>query len=466
MAVARPINREKMMDVLAKAHSGPIVKQFDWDTRVIPGTIAAKLKKYGLNKTCDPANPVNQNLELADRYFQAAMEVATEVGMLCTDTERVIKYSRAELEAGLAEAPSSFKLGEGAQEVTFQHRSISDPVKPIWVSPLSIAVSEDLFEPLVEGIANVPEVDCLEGPSFETIWGAPLRAGSPYELLAGKMQAEHFYTAIAKAGRQGIGLYAVGTSPTHYGVLGGFGVPGGYKPERDIVLVLSPVEIKTSYENLLKLAHTYNCGGQTYGGSWSMIGGYAGGPEGSALSCIACTIMLYNVYQCVNGASFPYDLKTMGNCGRHALWALTLTFQALSRNTHLAVNSVLNQTAGPATECLLYESAVGMMALAASGTTSCTGPRSAGGKYSNFITPLEVKFCGEVFKQSAGMSLAQANEIANKLLPRYEQQLGHPPKGQSFRDCYDVATLTPTDSWRRIADTVRNDVIAAGLPLS
>jgi methylamine--corrinoid protein Co-methyltransferase len=460
------IQRDRLMDVLDKAHKGPIIKQFDWDTRVIPGAINDKLKKFGLQKTCDPANPINQDLALADRYFEAALEVATEVGMLCTDTQRAIRYSREELLAGLEAAPAAFTLGEGKETAHFQHRAVSDPTPPIWVSPLSIAVSEDVFEPLVEGIAAVPEVDCLEGPSFETIWGAPLRAGSPYELLAGKMQAERFYSAISKAGRDGIGLYAVGTSPTHYGVLGGFGVPGGYKPGRDIVLVLSPVEIKTSYENLMKLAHAYNCGGLTYGGSWSMIGGYAGGPEGAALSCIACTIMLYNVYQCVNGASFPYDLKTMGNCGRQALWALGTVFQALSRNTHICANSVLNQTAGPVTECLLYESAVGMMTLSVCGASSCTGPRTAGGKYTNYITPLEVKFAGEVFKKASGMSLAQANEVANCLLPKYEHELGHPPKGQSFKECYDLTTLTPSDEWRAVYDKVKNEVIGAGIPLS
>ncbi len=460
------INRDRLMEVLAKAHKGPICKLFDWDTQVIPDTIAAKLKEYGLAKKCDPANPVNQDLELADRFFQAAMDVAAEVGMLCTDTQRVIKFTREELENGLEAAPPEFTLGEGAQVAHFKHRGLEDPTPPIWVSPLSIAVTEDVFVPLVEGIAGVPEVDCLEGPSFATIWGADLRAGSPYELLAGKMQATQFDVAIKQAGREGIGLYAVGTSPTHYGVLGGFGVPGGYKPERDIVLVLSPVEIKTSYENLFKLCHTYNCGGQTYGGSWSMIGGYAGGPEGSALSCIACTILLYNVYQCVNGASFPYDLKTMGNCGRQALWALSLVFEALSRNTHICSNSVLNQTAGPVTPMLLYESAVGMTTLATCGATSCTGPRTAGGKYTNFITPLEVKFAGEVFKKAAGMSISQANDLANKLLPKYEGMLGSPPKGQSFKECYDLSTLKPSDEWQRVYDTVKEDVIKAGLPLN
>jgi len=459
------INREKLLTVLDRAHKGPICKQFDWDTRVIPRSIATKLKEYGLQKRCDPANPVNQDLELADRFFQAALDLAAEVGMLCLDTQRVIKFSREELLAGLEAAPAEFTLGDGKQAAMFRHRGLADPTPPIWVSPLSIAVSEDVFLPLVEGIAAVPEVDCLEGPSLQTVWGADLRAGSPYELLAGKLQADLFYEAIRRAGRTGIGLYAVGTSPTHYGVLGGYGIPGGYRPAHDIVLVLSQVEIKTSYENLFKVAQAYNCGGMTYGGSWSMIGGYAGGPEGSALSCIACTILLYNVYQCVNGASFPYDLHYMGNCGRSALWSLSLVFEALSRNTHLCLNSVLNQTAGPATEMLLYESAVGMTALAACGTTSCTGPRSAGGKYSNHITPLEVRFAGEVFKKAAGMTIGQANDVANCLLPKYEALLGQAPKGQSFAECYDVAALKPSAEWQGMYDKVKGEAVKAGLPL-
>jgi methylamine--corrinoid protein Co-methyltransferase len=196
-----------------------------------------------------------------------------------------------------------------------------------------------------------------------------------------------------------------------------------------------------------------------------MIGGYAGPPEGATLSCIACTLLLYTAYQASNGASFPYDTKYMGNCGRDALWSLSTVFQALSRNTHLCANSVLNQTAGPATEMLLYESAVGMMALAVSGATSCTGTRSAGGKYTNYITPLEVKFAGEVFKKTASMDLAKANDIANKLLPKYEDQLAAAPKGKSFPECYDVAKLKPKDDWQKIYDSVKEEVNKAGMEL-
>ena len=128
--------------------------------------------------------------------------------------------------------------------------------------------------------------------------------------------------------------------------------------------------------------------------------------------------------------------------------------------------SVLNQTAGPATSMLLLESAVGMMALTVSGATSCTGTRSAGGKYTNYLTPLEVKFAGEVFKRTAGMGRAQANDITNRLLPLYEAQLGQAPKGQSFAECYDVKALKPSAEWQRIYDEVKETVIQAGIPLA
>ena len=78
---------------------------------------------------------------------------------------------------------------------------------------------------------------------------------------------------------------------------------------------------------------------------------------------------------------------------------------------------------------------------------------------------MEIKFAGEVFKQCAGMGRDQANDIANKLLPRYESQLGQPPMGKSFAECYDVQNLEPSHEWQTIYDKVKDEVIRAGMPL-
>jgi methylamine--corrinoid protein Co-methyltransferase len=115
---------------------------------------------------------------------------------------------------------------------------------------------------------------------------------------------------------------------------------------------------------------------------------------------------------------------------------------------------------------LLYESAVGVLNISVSGVSSYQGPRSGGGKYADHITPLECKFCGEVLKCSAGMTRKEVNEITKVLLPRYEGMLLDPPKGKSFRECYDLNTLNPTQEWLDIYLKVKRELIELGVPLN
>jgi methylamine--corrinoid protein Co-methyltransferase len=454
------------MDVLDKAHRGPIYTDRDFNVVRIPQTIAKYTKKYGLEGTCTSDNPVNLDDDLADRFFQAGLDAAVEIGMLCNDTHRVIEFAREEIVNAIDQAPAEFSIGEGSQIAHFRHRRVEDPYPPAIIAPLSIAVSEELFVKMVEGIARVPEVLALEGPSLETMWGRLVLGGSPYELLSGRYQADLMEEGIRRAGRQGMGRHAVGSSTTQYGFLGGYGVPGGYRPDRDIALILSPTGFRVSYEGLFKLAQVFNCGGdRVYAASWSMIGGYSGGVEGSTIECIASGLLLFTVYQASQGGCHPFDLRYNGNCGRKGLWAFSVSCQALSRNTHIVLNTVLNQVSGPCTKMLLYETLAGMTNLSVSGASSCKATRSAGGRRTNHMTPLEMKFAGEVFNAAAGMSRAQANEIANRFLPKYEDGLKNPPDGKSFPDCYDVERLQPTREWQQMYEEIKEEGIRAGLPL-
>jgi methylamine--corrinoid protein Co-methyltransferase len=114
---------------------------------------------------------------------------------------------------------------------------------------------------------------------------------------------------------------------------------------------------------------------------------------------------------------------------------------------------------------LLYESAVSMICISASGASYAVGPRSAGGRLTNYVSPLECKFCGEVLKGSAGMKLGEANEIAKVFIPRYEAKLAAPPDGKSFTECFDLKTLKPTKEWREIYDKVKKELVDFGVPL-
>ena len=55
-----------------------------------------------------------------------------------------------------------------------------------------------------------------------------------------------------------------------------------------------------------------------------------------------------------------------------------------------------------------------------------------------------------------GMTREEANEMALKLLAKYEHNAADAPKGKEYQECYDVATALPTqehfDMYRRIKD--------------
>jgi len=106
-----------------------------------------------------------------------------------------------------------------------------------------------------------------------------------------------------------------------------------------------------------------------------------------------------------------------------------------------------------------------MTNLSVSGVSFSIGPRSGGGKYADYISPLECKFCAEVFKSSTGMKRDEVNELAKLLIPKYEDKLRNPPKGKSFTECYDLKTLKPTKEWLEIYQKAKNELIELGVPL-
>ena len=88
---------ESFLRVLDKAHTGPICTVKDWNLKVLPEKVSQKLKDYRLAGTCDTENPINMDDGLADTFFKAGFELALESGLLCTDTERIIKVTEDEI---------------------------------------------------------------------------------------------------------------------------------------------------------------------------------------------------------------------------------------------------------------------------------------------------------------------------------------------------------------------------------
>jgi methylamine--corrinoid protein Co-methyltransferase len=458
------IKVQKLLNNLDKAYAGPVVPMKEWDTKIIPKTIKGILNKYHLANTLDLENPINCDDELADTFFKAGWELALELGLYCEDTERVIKITEDELLECIRDYQDINILGEGQDQVIMKPRKPEDPYPPLLAASLGIVCSEENYLPLVQGLVKYNKlVDVLHGPTLATVFGRTIRSGTPYETLMGNYESQLKKEALWRAGRPGMACTGVAGAVTEYGHMGGAPAVAG---RGNVTMSLLPVELKVTFSNFHRIIQGLNFGHKLRIGGFSYIGGYAGPPEGAALANIANDLLIPTILQADYTSSYVYDIQLFGNCGRKAVWANSIATQAVSRNTGFMRNKIVNETGGPCTEMFMYEAAVGLMNHCVSGASKTTQPRSAAGRYTDYITPVEAWWCGEVFKSCAGMTRKQANDIAKKILPKYEDKLIAPEKGQSVNECFDLASLTPKPHYAALYQKVRSELLDIGLPLN
>lgn len=457
-------NKPDIYEILERVHNGEYCSAKDWDLKKVRGSIRRILKDYQLENTCDKENPVNTDFALADRFYQAGFELALELGYWVEDTERIIRVSQEELENALKFAPSELFIGVGKDGTWIKSRVPADPYPCKQACSLGITVSEDLYLPLVTNIAREREVDILEAGSLTTVRGHEVLSGTPWETLMGYVHGQLHREARRLAGRPGMGAIGSISAVTEFGQFGAYGTPGGFLPT-DLALILYPSEMKIDYRTLNKVVHTLNMGGMIKADSPAMIGGMPGPAEGAVVSNVACSILSYAILQNHVGGGEIYDARYLANVNREGLWALSMVTQALSRNTHILIHNIANEVSGPCTRKLLYEIAAGQATLACSGSSLSTGPRTAGGKLNDYITPLECRFTAEVTHKASSMEPAKVNEVVKALLPLYEDTLKDPDIGLPYQKAYNMASHTPTEEWERIYREVKQEVRELGIPL-
>ena len=96
------------------------------------------------------------------------------------------------------------------------------------------------------------------------------------------------------------------------------------------------------------------------------------------------------------------------------------------------------------------------------------GPASADGLLPN-CTGLEARWMGEVGQAVArqDLSLTEANNLVNRLIPKYEHIFDHPEgnPGKPFDQAYDRQTLQPRPEWLLMYQEVKEELRAMGLML-
>jgi methylamine--corrinoid protein Co-methyltransferase len=449
-------------DVYKRSEIGPFIKEQEFDRQV--GTVAGRLvQKHEIR--FDPQQVIPGDDGLADRVYQAGLELFLELGIYCRDSSRLIQFSREEVEWALKHAPTSVTYGQGPDTRIMRHRKIEDSLPPFCLNtPVGCTVAEERFVAMVQSYAQEPLSDTFSSAFSQTVGGRPIKSGTPQEVEAAIWNVVKLREAARAAGRPLIGIHnLISNAEKTDATLAAIQEEFGAHPN-DGLGVAAIAEMKADYERMKKVVFLDHKGYNRYGLYGPIMGGYAGGPEATAIVHVAHHFLGLLAFGAQWHDGFPLHLMQGCNSTRDLLWLISVTGQALARNTHLLIGVSPFAAAGPCTEMVVQEIAAIVLAATVSGL-HLNLAAVARNKLPERSSGMEARIGAETGHLIArqGITRTKANDIVKRILGEYESQIPEAPKGKRFDECYDLETVRPTQEYLDIYDKTKEKLTGFGL---
>ncbi len=450
------------LDVMEKALTGKPVLPRDYELRIYSKNLREKVKEYDIKYDGEELVPADNGL--AKDVFNAAFEFFVETGAYCVDTGRVIKFSEEEVKEELRKAPKKVYFGEGNDRKALMPRKPEDKQSP-WCflgaagGPVS---SEAIFLALMEGYASIPETNSITTPALTNVNGMRIRPRSPLEVLGAIRNAVLAREGMRRVGRPGIPIMnTLSTAESAVSLAAALHPKYGLRQSDGFMIgVLDPM--KVDFDRLNKACTIMSFGAPIDIDFSPMVGGYAGGPEGSAVSTVAHHFLGSLVFKAVYFSPFPLHIWHVCNTTPDLIWVNSVYTQAVSLNTNFLTIPLVYVAAGPHTDMVLYETAASVISpIVSGGHIEAVGV--AKNKHEDYFTPLEPKFAAEIAYSVLGMKRTDANVIVKEILKKYSDKIKNAPLGKKFQECYDIKRVKPAKSYIKIYESVKRELSDIGI---
>ena len=452
-----------LYEVIDRAMSGRYCSEQEFDMEVLVPKVQEVVSKYKIKY--DPENPIPSDDDLADRVFQAGFELYRDVGAYCPDTERIMRFSEEELRQALVEAPSAPVFGEGKDTRIMLARKPESEAAPFcFLGAGGAAVSnEELYASIMEAYASfIPLADSITAPSIAFINGRAVRTGSPLEVLATIRATVLGREALRRGGRPGLPiLNGIATAGSDTAKIAGSQF--GLRPS-DSLAIGTTAELKLDFQRFNEIAYVTTLGGHVLAETAPILGGYCGGPEGTAVLNVAYHLNGIIVQRGSFQLTFPIHFKYGCTTTRDVTWAVSVSSQAIGRNSHFPLIILSYGAAGPMTEMIFHEIAAATITSVVSGAGIEFGGVAKATHIDHF-TPMEPRFASNVAHAVVGMTRQEANRMVKKLLDKYEGNMKNPPLGKKYVECWDIHRKTPNSDYVDFDKNMRKELIDLGIPL-
>lgn len=453
---------KEYLELCNRSNTGEKVTKEDWDMDYIIDEVRDMVDEYGFS--WDKQVIVPKDDKLLDDMFEAAKKLILRLGVYNMSTQRIIRFSEEEIEAGIRGMKRELVMGEGKDAVTLRARGIEDRQEPvIWAGNPGCPTPESIYYENVLSSAKEPVVDLLTCGSLVDVDGFPVKSGDPTEVVAVRRELEYLHRALEQVGRPGMGLLAAESAVTEIGDL----CAANEKRLRpcDSHLVAMFNELIIDNGNLVRAANSLDYGMKNASLACTMVGGLGGDAPGATLVMIASILAANLICLADYHLCHPIHITDVATTARGCLWLQSVLCQSFAKNAPAIIVCDLWPSSGALTKELLYEVAANSIVVTVSGG-HLEGLGSANGNEPNG-TGLEVRLMGEVGKAVArqGMTREEANGIVLKLLEKYEHVFSMPDKnkGKRFDEAYDMKTVTPIPQWQAMYEEVKAELAEMGI---
>jgi methylamine--corrinoid protein Co-methyltransferase len=453
------MQNNRLPEIVNRSENGPFMKESAFDLALARKTMEL-VKKHTIKYDRNVLVPSDD--AMADRLYQAGLELFIEMGVYNQSTERRILFTHEEVETAVASAPNAVVLGCGKDAIIERHRDVEsqEPCR-MHSGPTGTPSSERFHSLILQSCAQEPLVDCLGAGSVATYLGQLIVSASPTEILASRKEAALARQAIRNAGRPGMHIEDVAVPLTCAGKMAAFDPVSGLRPS-DGLLVSQMPELKTDYDQLSRVAYMQSVGMHIVDLMTPLVGGLGGGAEGTSIVTVASHILGVLCYSVSYHFMGHMNLQWSHNTDRMGLWIQSMAGQALARNTPLITVNDLYTRSGLGTPEVLWEVAAGAIVGAVSGLNQ-HGVGATCGTKTDHTSGLEARFQAQVAHAALGLTRSQANEYVLDCLRQYEHTLANPNPGKAFPELYNTDTLEPGQEWLNIYNEVCHELSQMGL---
>ena len=452
-----------LVEIADRMRTGPKMAAKEWDMALFK-KISELGKNFDIKCPSEPSYWINTDDSLADAAWQAAVEFVIDMGCFCLDRERVVKFTEEEVKEAIHSMQKEVTIGEGKDVRIWKQHKI-EGTEPLNVAPGHHApFTEELANTVVHNFAMIPRLDFLEGFNFPTIDGYDIY-GIPLEAYASKRQVAWLREGIRKVGRPGAAIvyYPISTAASSF--LATIDPIAGLRPTDGVLLSVLP-DVKVQYDLITAALVLQSYGYFGISGSFGIVGGFAGGPEGAIIEGLAKTIIAWMVYRdnlYYNGVEHFSHISGVKRCMFPINFARSVVYQATIRNCNGIPMHWPIPVSELCTESHLEELILRSIEATVNGANLYV-PRVSRSRMNGGQSPVDAELMIEA-SDAAIRTRIKRNEVYQMFKPIITKLMTNstPEPGKLITECYDLERHRPSPEYQELIASVKNEFQDCGL---